>query len=107
MSPTQPLSAAKLENALKASTKGFFEDAGIEQDLRITLRIVSEVYMFLVDSTDPPNASELSYVMGTIQSGVDEFFQLAHTCESLKAWRRVGRLSHRYGEASRMQRAHF
>jgi hypothetical protein len=75
---------ARLEQAIMATTEGFCDGEELLRDLRVTLRIVADVQKFMVQAIDPPDPSELSYVMGTIQSGVDEFFLVGHVCRSFK-----------------------
>src|SRR5256885_12786040 len=67
------LSVNQLEAILSESTDGFFDDSERPDDLRMTLRITLDIHKFFASWDLEPDASTISYAMGTIQSGIDEF----------------------------------
>jgi hypothetical protein len=50
--------------------------------MRVALRVTAEFCQFVREHETEPSASELSYMMGTIQSGIDSFFMVGYTCRS-------------------------
>jgi hypothetical protein len=74
------LSVGQLEALLRESTDGFLDDSERPDDLRMTLRITLDIHKFFLSGNSEPDASTISYAMGTIQSGIDEFVLIAYTC---------------------------
>lgn len=70
----------KIEESIVAGSEGFFDDQPTRDDLHVTIRIAKDFHEFLVKFGDNPPAAESRYVMGTIRSGMDWFFGLAHDC---------------------------
>ena len=60
-------------------SEGFFDDPKESEDLQITIRIACEFFVFLRQSKDVPELDEAEYMAGTIRSGLDWFFSMAHT----------------------------
>ena len=60
-------------------SEGFFDDPKESEDLQITVRIACEFFVFLQHSNDVPELGEAEYMAGTIRSGLDWFFSMAHT----------------------------
>jgi hypothetical protein len=73
----------QIEDSIVAGCRGFFDDAETRAELRVTIRIAKAFYDFLVKFGESPDAGEIDYMMGTIRSGIDEFFLLAYGCRSL------------------------
>ena len=73
-------SVSQIEELIVRGVQGFFDDAKDREDLHVTIRIARDFYNFLLTSGEPPAAREIEYVMGTIRSGLDHFFALAHDC---------------------------
>lgn len=71
----------KIENAIVADSEDWFDH--IREDLHVTIRIADDFYNFLVKFGESPDAYEIAHMMGTIRSGIDEFYQLALTCQSM------------------------
>lgn len=77
-----------IENAILADSGGLFDrlatPSGIQSttrdDLHVTIRIASDFYDFLVKCGESPDAYSIVYMSGTIRSGIDEFYLLAHSC---------------------------
>jgi hypothetical protein len=76
-------SVERIEELIVAASDGYFDDEGIRSDLHVTIRIANDFYDFLVKFGDSPEAYDIDYMMGTIRSGIDEFFLLAYICRSL------------------------
>src|SRR5437867_1444817 len=74
---TDELSLNQVETIIREATNGFFKDS---EDVRVTLRITMEFQRFLLRHPIELVPSESSYMMGTVQSGVDSFFLVGHTC---------------------------
>jgi hypothetical protein len=60
-------------------SEGFFDDSKWSEDLQNTVRIACEFFVFLQQSNDVPELGEAEYMAGTIRSGMDPFFSMAHT----------------------------
>ncbi len=71
----------RIENAIIADSNGWFDHVRV--DLHVTIRIANDFYDFLVKFGESPDAYEIVYMMGTIVSGIDEFYQLALTSRSM------------------------
>jgi hypothetical protein len=69
-----------IENLIVASSDGFFSEPEIREDLHVTIRVASDFYDFLVKYGETPPSEEIDYMMGTIRSGMDQFFALAYVC---------------------------
>ena len=72
------LSLNQVEGIIREATQGFFEES--DEHLRVSLRVSVEFQRFLLKHPVEPAPSELSYIMGTVQSAVDSFFLVGHTC---------------------------
>lgn len=70
----------RIEERIVAGSEGFFEEREIRKDLHITIRIARNFYDFLVKFGEEPHPKETAYVMDTIRSGIDCFFDLARIC---------------------------
>ena len=89
----------RIEQAIVEGSAGFFEDADIPEDLRasatiredlhVTIRIARDFYDFLVRHGESPGVEEIDYIMGTIASGIDEFFLLAYACRFIDTDRKT------------------
>lgn len=60
-------------------SEGFFDEPEQRQELQTTVRVACEFFLFLNQSTDPPEVDEAEYMAGTIRSGLDWFFSMAQT----------------------------
>lgn len=69
---THPIAVNKLQEVFRKSTKGFFDDPGLREDMRVTLRVTLDCYEFLLRHSSEPDASDTSYLMGTVP-GIDSF----------------------------------
>ena len=76
----QPNLAKQIEDRIVNGSEGFFDTAELLTDLRITVRIACDFHQFLLNFDDTPPVNEVTYVMDTIRSGMDEFFSLAQIC---------------------------
>lgn len=54
----------------------------VREDLHVTIRIARDFYEFLKKFAEPPQPYDIDYMMGTIRSGIDEFFLLIYSCSS-------------------------
>jgi hypothetical protein len=73
----------RIEGAIVNGSEGYFDEPGMREDLHVTIRIAKDFYDFLVKFGETPPADEIDYVMGTIRSGMDEFFLLAYSCRCI------------------------
>ena len=76
--------AEQIEKLVLQATERFFEDEasapyGSAECLRVTVRIAADFRDFL-EKNDSPTPDEISYMMGTIQSGIDQFVLFGHLC---------------------------
>src|SRR6266542_6579399 len=76
------VSASDVILRIARDTDGLFDDEHLNTNLRVRVRVTVDVYKFFVASGDAHDHSELSYVLGTIQSGVDDFFLVGYACRS-------------------------
>lgn len=76
------MSVSKLEETIRESTDGYFDDPELREDMRVTLRVTLDFYEFLLRHRSEPDASDTSYLMGTVQSGIDSFVAIGHSCRS-------------------------
>jgi hypothetical protein len=70
---------ARVTAIILRDSEGFFDDPGESEDLQIAVRIACEFSIFLQRINEIPELSEAEYMAGTIRSGLDWFFSLAHT----------------------------
>ena len=70
----------RIEQLIVAGSEGFYDEPEIRKDLHVTVCIAKEFYDFLVKFGDRPPTKEVAYMMDTIRSGIDEFFDLAYGC---------------------------
>lgn len=70
----------RIEELIVAGSEGFFEERELRKDLHVTIRIARDFYDFLVKFGEEPHPKETAYVMDTIRSGIDCFFDLAYVC---------------------------
>jgi hypothetical protein len=73
-------SIGRIEDLIVTNSDGFFDEPGIRADLHVTIRIAGDFYDFLVKFGENPPAEAIDFVIGTIRSGIDEFFSLAYIC---------------------------
>lgn len=76
----------RIEELIVAGSEGCFggfDVPELREDLHVTIRIARDFHDFLVKFGEKPPAEEIDYVMGTIRSGMDEFFLLAYNCRSI------------------------
>lgn len=73
----------RIEDSIVTGSEGFFDERNIRDDLHVVIRIAGDFYDFLVKSGERPPAKEIDYMMGTIRSGMDEFFSLAYLCGTI------------------------
>jgi hypothetical protein len=75
--------AKQIEGAIIAGSEDFFDRPSDRENLRVTVRVAQDFYNFLVERGENPSASEVTYAMETIWSGMDWFFPLAHACTAI------------------------
>lgn len=68
----------RIEELIVEGSQGLFDDSHIREDLHVTIRIAADFYNFLMQFGNQPPAKEIDYLMGTIRSGMDEFFAVAY-----------------------------
>jgi len=73
-------SAAQITSKILETTEEFFQEDGDAQDLRVAVRISCDVRDFIEKQGNQPDSQEADYMMGTIVSGVESFFQVGHSC---------------------------
>jgi hypothetical protein len=71
----------EIEEQIVRRSDGFFEDEDIRENLHVTISIAGAFYNFLVEHGERPPAEDIDDIMGTIRSGIDHFFSLAHFCK--------------------------
>jgi hypothetical protein len=74
-------SIERIKELIVNGSDGYFDDEDIY--LHVTIRIAKDFYDFLVKFGDSPEPYDIDFMMGTIRSGIDEFFQLAYICRAL------------------------
>jgi hypothetical protein len=78
-SPELDAMKARMTAIILRDSEGYFDDPKESEDLQITVRIACEFLVFLQRSSDVPQLSDAEYMAGTIRSGLDWFFAMAHT----------------------------
>jgi hypothetical protein len=78
-SPEMDAMQARMKAIILRDSEGFFDDPKESEDLQITIRIACEFFVFFRQSKDVPELDEAEYMAGTIRSGLDWFFSMAHT----------------------------
>jgi hypothetical protein len=78
-SPELDAMQARMTTIISRDSEGFFDDPKEREDLQITVRIACEFFVFLQQWNDVPELGEAEYMVGTIRSGLDWFFPMAHT----------------------------
>ncbi len=78
-SPEVDAMKARMTAVILRDSEGFFDDPKESEDLQVTVRIACEFFVFLQQSNDVPEWDEADYMAGTIRSGMDWFFSIAHT----------------------------
>ena len=78
MEHTRRKSAEEIQKLIVQSTGDIFADRELREDLNVTIRIACDFYDFLSKAGDLPDVAEADYIVGTIRSGIDHFFSLAH-----------------------------
>src|SRR6266404_8706983 len=78
-SPEMDALQARMKAIIVRDSEGFFDDPKESEDLQITVRIACEFFVFLQQSNDVPELDDAEYMAGTIRSGMDWFFSIAHT----------------------------
>jgi hypothetical protein len=81
MPPSPHLDALKAQMTaiIVRDAEGYFDDPKESEDLRITVRIACEFFVFLQESNGVPKPFDAEYMAGTIRSGLDWFFSIAQT----------------------------
>ena len=69
---TNKSSLGHVERIIREAAEDFFEDS--DEHMRVTLRVTVEFSEFLLKYSTEPVPSEVSYMVGTVQSAVDSFF---------------------------------
>ena len=69
---------AQIKNVILRECEDFFDEPQDLAVLQVTIRIACEFYDFLKRTDFTPDLSEAEYMAGTIRSGIDEFYTLAH-----------------------------
>ena len=87
MSPSPELYAMqdRIKAIIRQESEGYFDDPPQSDDLQVCARIASEFYVFLQQSDGTSEPSEADYMAGTIRSGLDWFFSMAQTGDTLSA----------------------
>ncbi len=70
----------RIEGLIVKETEDLFEGEQDRDTLRNSIRIAYEFHEFLESFGNAPPLDEVNYVIGTIRSGIDDFFTLAHRC---------------------------
>jgi len=83
-SPELDAVKARMVAIIRRDSEGFFDDPRESEDLQVTVRIACEFHAFLRQSTDGPGFDDAEYMAGTIRSGLDWFFSMAHTGNCLR-----------------------
>ena len=78
-SPEMDAMKARMTAIIPRDSEGFFDDPKESEDLQITVRIACEFFAFSQRSNDVPELGDAEYMAGTIRSGLDWFFSIAHT----------------------------
>ena len=73
----------RIEGPIVDGSEGYFAEPELREDLHITIRIAKDFYDFLLKFGETPPAEEISYVMDTIRSGMDQFFLFAFSCRGI------------------------
>src|SRR5580698_1947260 len=84
--PYAELSVDRIEHivdAIVAGSEGYFDSAEDRSDLQVAICIARDFYDFLVKFGETPDLDDVDYMMGTIRSGMDEFFSLAYSCRGI------------------------
>jgi hypothetical protein len=79
-----------IEDLIVVGSEAFFDEADIRETLHAS--ITSDFYDFLVKFGEKPAAQEIDYLVGTIRSGMEEFFALAYLCRAIHTATRPGTL---------------
>jgi len=77
-------SAEQIAESILRTTEDFLQEGGDAEGLRVAVRVSTDFRDFLERQGDEPDPSETEYVMGTIQSGIDFFVQVGHSCYSFR-----------------------
>ncbi len=108
---TQKPPADQLVETIIRTTNGFFENTEVWDNMRITLRVTAEFQQFLEQNNDEPSADELSFILGSIQSGIDSFFLVGYTCRSFsgleESWIPEPRLERSFAEVRTASLGYF
>jgi hypothetical protein len=68
------------EDLIVNGLEDFFESSESRMDLHVAIRIANDFHRFLLDFGETPPLDEVTYMMDTIRSGMDQFFSLAYSC---------------------------
>jgi hypothetical protein len=71
--------AKEIEDRMVAGSEDLYDSPGARMDLHVTIRIACDFYQFLLDHGETPSDLDADYVMGTIRSGMDQYFSLARS----------------------------
>lgn len=74
---------AVIEDLIVSGSEGFFDQPLLRESLHVTIRIARDFYDFLLKTDDQAPAAEIDYIIGTIRSGLAQFFALAHACSMI------------------------
>ena len=103
-------SAEQIAESILRTTEDFFTEGG-EAALRVAIRVSTDFRDFLERQGEDPDPSESEYVMGTIQSGIDFFVQVGHSCYSFRgleeSWKQQDRLPVVFAEVKGAYLRHF
>ncbi len=67
----------RIETIILRESEDFFDAADDRSTLENTVRICCEVFDFLMSTAGPePDPSETNYMVGTIRSGMDEYYTM-------------------------------
>lgn len=70
---------AQMTAVILRGSEGFFDDPKDSEDLKVTVRIACEFFVFLQQSNGAPGVEEAEYMADTIRSGLDCFFSMSWT----------------------------
>jgi hypothetical protein len=68
-----------IEDRMVAASEDLYDTPGARMDLHVTIRIACDFHQFLLNHGETPSDLDADYVMGTIRSGMDQYFSLAQS----------------------------
>jgi len=72
-----------IEDRMVAGSEDLYDTPDARMDLHVTIRIACDFHQFLLDHGETPSDLDADYVMGTIRSGMDQYFSLAHSASTI------------------------